>query len=149
MSRYMSDIRTAKDAREVERTVSEYLGHEGFARTHEGVWQKGHGLLVAPQFVRVTPDEGRVHVEAWLKFALLPGVYVGEMGTKGILGAAMKRRMRTRISQLEHLLQEPGRLEEAPDAWMEQLTKLTDLHDAGTLSDEEYAHEKERVLAHR
>ena len=39
--------------------------------------------------------------------------------------------------------------EPAPDAWLEELRKLSELHDTRALSDEEFAHEKERVLAHR
>lgn len=35
-----------------------------------------------------------------------------------------------------------------PVAWTEEIRQLSDLHDAGTLSDEEFAHEKERILAH-
>ncbi len=35
-----------------------------------------------------------------------------------------------------------------PESWTEEMRKVGELHDAGTLSDEEFAHEKERLLAH-
>jgi Short C-terminal domain len=35
-----------------------------------------------------------------------------------------------------------------PPDWTEELRKLGELHDSGALSDEEFTHEKERILAH-
>lgn len=35
-----------------------------------------------------------------------------------------------------------------PLSWTEEMQKLADLHDAGTLTDEEFAQEKTRLLAH-
>jgi hypothetical protein len=34
-----------------------------------------------------------------------------------------------------------------PLAWVEEMRHIGELHDAGTLSDDEFAHEKERLLA--
>ncbi len=107
MSRYVNDIATSKSADEVERTVSEFFAHEGFEKTaygHEEAWKKGHGLMTGPQYVKAAPVNGHVHVEAWMKTALLPGVYVGETGTRGLWGAAVKRKLRQRVEELEQLL---------------------------------------------
>lgn len=38
-------------------------------------------------------------LEAWIKFAILPGVYVGEMGTKGFVGALPKQLLKERVDK--------------------------------------------------
>ncbi len=111
MSRYVNDVPTSMSPDEVERTVSGYLGREGFERTRRGseeVWKKGMGLIMGPQFIRADRVDGKVHIEAWTTVALLPGVYVGEMGTRGVVGFTAKRMLRQRIAQLEGVLHDVG-----------------------------------------
>jgi hypothetical protein len=107
MSRYVSDIPTAKSLDEIEMTVTTFLGNEGFEPLvyhGEEVWKKGHGLLTGPQFIKIAPYDGHIHFEAWIKFALLPGVYVGESGTKGLMGVAIKKALAERVHSLEQAL---------------------------------------------
>lgn len=86
--------------------VAEYLSSEGFEPTEWDtyggeVWKKGHGVMLAPQYIHVTVVPGRVHLEAWCRYALLPGVYVGEMGLTGMFGAAAKNALKKRVMQIE------------------------------------------------
>jgi len=107
MSRYVTDVKTSKSTGEVEQTVSEYLLREGFKKAtykSEEVWKKGQGLLIGQQFIKATPTDGQVHIEAWCQYAILPGVGVGEMGTEGTFNAAAKRNLKKRTVQLEQLL---------------------------------------------
>jgi hypothetical protein len=107
LSRYVNDIATSKSDEEVERVSLEYLAREGFEKTtygHETAWKKGHGLLAGPQYVKTAAADGRVHIEAWIKFALLPGVYVGETGTEGKAAAIPKRKLRQRVEEIEKLV---------------------------------------------
>jgi hypothetical protein len=107
MSRYVTDIATSATADEVDRIVSASLTSEGFGRAaygHEQVWKKGHGISM-PQFITVAGDEGHAHLEAWLKYPILPGVYVGgEMDMEGKLGFVMKKKLREQVEHLEQAL---------------------------------------------
>lgn len=107
MSRYVNDIKTSKSTKEVEDAVNNYMSGEGFGIVDykgEKVWKKGLGIMIGPQYLKVEPKDGNVHIEGWIQWALLPGVYVGEMGTKGALGAIPKRQLRKRVEQVEELI---------------------------------------------
>lgn len=54
--------------------------------------------MAAPTFIKISFFTGIVRVEAWLKFALLPGVYVGEEGLEGALGFAVKGPLKQRVA---------------------------------------------------
>ncbi len=108
MSRYVNDIKTAKQPDTVMEIVTSFMRREGFELVdyEEGkAWKKGHGFI-APQYIRAEAAVGTVHIEAWIRFALLPGVYMGEMGTEGSFGALPKSRLRARLGQLEELLRD-------------------------------------------
>ncbi|GBE57294.1 hypothetical protein BMS3Abin01_00206 [bacterium BMS3Abin01] len=107
MSRYINDIDTGRKADEIDRIVSGYLEGEGFEKIdHEGrrAWKKGKGFMISPQYILVEPSMGTIRVEAWIRFAILPGVYLGEMGTAGAFGTIPKRKLRARVEHLEELL---------------------------------------------
>lgn len=107
MSRYVNEIQTDKNSDEVLRVASDYLASEGFQKVdYEGeqVWKKGHGVALGPQFIKVVPDQNKVHIEAWIKMALLPGVYISEMDTSGFIGGAPKRRLKKRVAVIEQVL---------------------------------------------
>jgi hypothetical protein len=57
-----------------------------------------------PQYVAITPSQGDVHLEAWVKFALLPGVHIGEIGTVAIFARIPKKRLVKRVERLAELL---------------------------------------------
>ena len=108
MSRYINDIDTTKQPDTVNEITDSFMRREGFEKTdYDGskVWKKGHGFI-APQYIIVKAAADTIHIEAWIKFALLPGVYMGEMGTEGVFGALPKRHLRARLEQLEELLRD-------------------------------------------
>ena len=97
----------------------DFLGKEGFALVTyrgESVWKKGHGLLTAPQFIKLEYAGGVVHLEAWIKWAVLPGVYCGEMGLDGAMGFAVKAALRKRVDMLVALLYQPANIPAQPAA---------------------------------
>lgn len=51
-------------------------------------------------------SEGSVRVEAWIKWALLPFVFVGEMDLKGCFGFIPKKFLKDKVIILEKLLVE-------------------------------------------
>jgi hypothetical protein len=109
MGRTTMDITTKKSAKELEGIIASFMENEGFKKTvrrGEEVWKKGIGMLAAPQFLKTEIKSGALHIEAWLKNALLPGVYVGEMGITGFYGFAIKAALRKRVDKLTALIQE-------------------------------------------
>ena len=104
MARYIQRFASPYSAQKVVSTVSAYLTSENFDCVElngEKVWKKGHGVMTAPQYVKLTLlNDGTYLLEAWIKLALLPGVYVGEMGIKGFLGAVPKGFLKARIEMI-------------------------------------------------
>ncbi|OJU13314.1 MAG: hypothetical protein BGN88_09205 [Clostridiales bacterium 43-6] len=107
MARYVNHFPLNKDPQTLTQMVGDYLTSEGFEYTvfkGETVWKKGKGLLTAPQFVKLGFIGDGVVVEAWLKYALFPGVYVGEMGITGFFGVAMKVILKARVKSIEQII---------------------------------------------
>lgn len=108
MPRYTKDLPTRIGYEQAGRIVNEYLTSEGFQYVMESgdaVWRKGVGAVTVPQFMKVLPGDGVVHIEAWLAgVAFLPGVYTGEMGLDGFWGFAIKAALRKRVEELERRL---------------------------------------------
>ena len=117
--RYVVDFNTGKPDDFIRFVSEDFLGKEGFALVTyrgESVWKKGHGLLTAPQFIKLEYAGGVVHLEAWIKWAVLPGVYCGEMGLDGAMGFAVKAALRKRVDMLVALLYQPANIPAQPAA---------------------------------
>lgn len=110
MSRFVTDFTANRPDDQIRQVVTSYLTQEGFTYTTykgEEVWKKGVGLLAAPQFLKVNFQNSQVHIEAWIKYALLPGVYVGEMGLSGFVAVAVKKPLKARVDALTGILTQP------------------------------------------
>ncbi len=100
MARFSYDFSTQYSPEQVNTFLNDFAQKEGFKfteRKSEQLLQKGSGLMTGPQFIKVLFQPGQVHLEAWIKFALLPGVYVGELGLKGLFGGLPKKLLRDRV----------------------------------------------------
>ena len=109
MARYVNEFQTGKNDQLIMQIAQYFLGKEGFspyAYKEEYVYKKGIGALTAPQFIKITAANGTVHIEAFMKFAWLPGVYSGEMGLTGFFGALPKKLLKESVKRLELLLQQ-------------------------------------------
>lgn len=107
MARYINEIATTKGMDTVRFVAEDFFFKEGFVKTKykgEDVWKKGIGILSAPQFIKFTYAEGKVYLQAWLKYAILPGVYCGEMGITGAFAFAIKKVLASRVKNLEALI---------------------------------------------
>ncbi len=107
MARTISDFQSTRTDEQVQQIVMDFMGKEGFKYTTvkgEPVWKKGVGMMAAPQFMKVECKNGHVHIEAWVKMALLPGVYVGEMALKGFVAIAVKKPLQNRVNTLTAIL---------------------------------------------
>lgn len=87
--------------------IAAYLQSEGYRYMEYGgepVFKKGTGLLAGPTFFKFMAFGNTVHMETWMKFALLPGVFIGEIELKGSAGAAVKVTWRKRLEEIERIL---------------------------------------------
>lgn len=108
--RFVTDFAIPHPEDFFQYVTQDYFAKEGFTYIQykgENVWKKGTGFLTAPQFIKVTYQNGWVHLEAWMKYAILPGVYCGEMGLTGAWGFAIKDVLRGRVNTLMSLLSQP------------------------------------------
>ena len=83
--------------------IKAYLEYEGFEYVNykgEYVFQKGEGWITAPTFVKISINGDTLQLETWLKYAILPSVFVGEIGLKGFIGCAVKGTMKRVIANV-------------------------------------------------
>jgi hypothetical protein len=102
----VNEIQTKRKQEEVATAVTDYLKTQNFKEIDykgEKVWKKGLGLMLGPQYVKFASEPGKLRLEAWIRFALLPGVYVGEMGITGAFGMIPKRKLKARVEEIEKL----------------------------------------------
>ena len=103
MSRFVQPFTSPYNPQQVMNCFNSYVQREGFeyvTKNGESYWKKGVGLLIAPQYLKLTQTNGGYVLEAWLKFALFPGVYVGEMGINGFFAAVPKTLLKDRVDSL-------------------------------------------------
>lgn len=87
--------------------IKNYLEYEGFQYVDykgEYVFQKGEGWFVAPTFVKVGFSRNLMQLETWLKYSLLPGIFVGEIGLEGFVGAAVKGAMKRAVANIPSIV---------------------------------------------
>lgn len=107
MARYKNTLIPTGDVNDIHNKIEKYLTSEGFKQMDykgEQIWKKGIGLMLGPQFVKLTLQGTSIELEAWIRFALLPGIYVGEMGISGFVGLIPKKLLKKRVQQIESLL---------------------------------------------
>ena len=112
MSRYHCDYMFSSGVDErLFQEIHQYMMSEGYTfRDFQGemVYKKGSGFAAGPTFVKVMNNGAYVTVEAWIKFAVLPGVYAGEMGISGMAGAIPKSMLKARVGVVEEILRRWG-----------------------------------------
>ena len=117
MSRYHKEFRFANGVHELLLPdIHKYLTDEGYEyREFEGenVYKKGSGWVSAPTFVKIQASKTVIIIEAWIKTALLPGVYVGESGIDGFYGAAPKGILANRVRYIEQMIMNNGGVDAA------------------------------------
>ena len=107
MTRYVKDFQVNTDVQMIHSTISQYLQKEGYEYIEygeENVFKKGRGLMSGPIFFKFSYSGNIVRMETWMKFAFLPGIYIGEFSVKSFVGAAVKGPWKKRISTLEDIL---------------------------------------------
>ena len=101
MPRSVFRFTSPQPQQQVFDTFMSYFNSEGFAyHVEEGeqCLKKGVGVATAPQFVKINALDGVYTLEAWIKFAVVPGAYVHDMDLKGFTGALPKSQLKTRVN---------------------------------------------------
>ena len=123
MARYVNVFQLQSPSDALFNSIHSYLMTEGYEYTQykgETVFKKGMGFLTGPTFVKVTFTPVSVCLEAWMKFALLPGVYVSEMDLEGIVGIAVKAPLKARVALIESMIMQYGGIPTAPTYYVPQ-----------------------------
>ncbi len=107
MARYIKAFQFYAKPEDVFAEISKYLKDEGYEYVEmegENVFKKGNGFLTNPTFFKFSFAGNRLRMETWMKYALLPGVFVGELDLKGFIGCAVKGPWKKRVAYLEQVL---------------------------------------------
>lgn len=110
MSRYIRNEAIGKPADFVDFIMSDFIQKHGFTLVKingEMMYQKGKGLLEMPQYFSYRYMNGVLHIEAWVKFAWLPGVYGKENDMSGFVGSIPKSAYKEDIEELIRVLYQP------------------------------------------
>ena len=106
MPRYRNQLAMRLPPDQVHHKLANYLAGQGFdlVDPQQNVWQKGSGMMVSPQFIRYESHPGQLVLEAWIKFALLPGVYFGEYGVDGMFLVIPKKMLKAKVLEIERFM---------------------------------------------
>jgi len=84
--------------------INQFMLNEGFTLIdYKGykVWKKGVGIATAPQYFSIQYSANTIYLEAFIRYPILPGVYVGEMGLSGFFVAVPKSLLKGRVFAIE------------------------------------------------
>lgn len=112
MARYHNEFRFNGEINpQLFNNIHAYMLEQGYEfRNYKGedVYKKGMGLAAGPTFMKIAVNGNTMVVEAWVKFAILPGVYTGETGLDGLAGAIPKSALKNRVNTVEGMIQSYG-----------------------------------------
>ena len=111
MARYIKTFQFNADSNVLFNQLNNYLVSEGYEYIQydgENVFKKGTGMLSNPTYFKFLFEGNTIRFETWMKYALFPGVYVGELTTTGLVGSAVKGVWKKRIAQVEAIILQFG-----------------------------------------
>lgn len=74
----------------------------------EQIFQRGNGFFLAPKFLKITFFQGGIRVEAWMKYAIVPGAFVGEIGLDRFGISIPRAQLKKTVAQIEALCMQFG-----------------------------------------
>ncbi len=112
MARYIKNFVLNGNLQQIQNEITAYLQNDGYKYIEydgENVFKKGMGIFSAPTFFKFIYNGNCVRMETWMKYTIVPGVFVGELSVDGFVGAAVKGRWKTRIAYIESIFNRNGR----------------------------------------
>ena len=104
MARYQKAMQTPNPSETYAPAINQYMLNEGFTLVDykgQKVWKKGFGVVTCPQYFSIQYQENVIYLEAFIRYAILPGVYVGEMGIDSFFAAVPKSLLKQRVNTVE------------------------------------------------
>ena len=93
------------DLKCIAESTTQYLFDNGFKSVpykNAGLfYKKDGGLFEGPQYMKFGVKTGQMTIEAFVKFPLLPGIAIGEMGIIGSFCPVMKTGLTRSINNLQ------------------------------------------------
>ena len=123
MGRKTKDFIFNGNAEALFNEVHSFLLSEGYKYIDfkgEAVFKKGSGLMTGPSFLKITFSNGFVRLEGWMKYAILPGVYVGEIDLESFVGSAVKGPLKKRFATIEATVYHYGGMSAGQPAYYQQ-----------------------------
>ena len=111
MARYINNFQITGDTNALVSSLNNYLASEGYKYENfkgEDVFKKGTGFLSCPTFFKLVLQGSTLHLETWMKYAIFPGVFIGEFGVTGFVGSAAKFPWKKRITTIESMIKQFG-----------------------------------------
>lgn len=106
MARYVRDFQLSGTPEQMYAAVEQYLMNQGYTPAQvkgENVLKKGDGWVSGPTCFKFSFYSGFMRMETWMMYAVLPGVFAGELGTEGFVGCAAKGPWKDRIAWIERM----------------------------------------------
>lgn len=107
MGRTIRDFQVTVPPETIFQEIQQYLTAEGYTFTqfqNENLFKKGNGILMGPTFIKVSWMNYSMRLEAWMKMAILPFVFVGENDLESFVGAAVKGPLKDRFAHIEDII---------------------------------------------
>ena len=114
MARYIKRFDYQGNPSQLFSSIHQALSNLGFQYVEyegERVYKLKGGIFRGPVLIKISYLQGIIQLEAWTKYVLLPGIYVGELGLTGLLGSAVKGKLKQSVSQAEATLIDLGAIE--------------------------------------
>lgn len=112
MARYIKNYVLNGNLQQIQNEITAYLQNDGYKYIEydgENVFKKGMGVFSAPTFFKFIYNGNCVRMETWMKYTIVPGVFVGELSVDGFVGVLVKGRWKTRIAYIESIFNRNGR----------------------------------------
>ena len=107
MGRTIKEFYFNGNAEALFNEVHSYLLSEGYKYIDfkgEYLFKKGSGLMTGPSFIKITVSGYSARLEGWMKYAILPGVYAGEIDLDSFVGSAVKGPLKKRYATIEQMI---------------------------------------------
>ena len=104
MARHATTVPTKKSSAALSESIASYLANNGYKRIdgEQNLWQKG-SFFANPMFLSYQVQPQELMLEAWLRFMLWPGLYVGEFDLDGMFLVMQKRVLKQHVQEIEKL----------------------------------------------
>lgn len=108
MSRYVKDYTINIEAEELLEELETYIISEGYTTTeYDGqlIYKKSSGAMNSPSYIKIRCEDTLLRIQAWIKFAMLPNVFIGEYDLQGVIGRDINGPLAERLQKIDNIIQ--------------------------------------------